>query len=57
VVPISAKCTAADATAADAPAVIKSVELVMPKPIPRAPSINCAIAPTIAKTIQVIELI
>ena len=57
VVPISAKCTAADATAAVAPTVTKSVELVSPKPIPSAPSINWAIDPTIAKTIQFIKLL
>lgn len=56
VVPISAKCTAADATAAVAPAVTKRVELVIPNPIPSAPSINCAIAPTTANTIQFTEL-
>jgi hypothetical protein len=40
VVPISAACTAADATAADAPSVSKSVELVNPKPIPSVPSMS-----------------
>lgn len=40
VVPISAACTAAEATAADAPKVNNKVELVKPKPIPSAPSIS-----------------
>jgi hypothetical protein len=40
VVPISAACTAADATAADAPKVTNKVELVTPKPMPSEPSIN-----------------
>lgn len=57
VVPISATCTAAEATAADAPMVTRRVELVNPKPMPSAPSISCAIEPTTAKTIQFIELI
>jgi hypothetical protein len=52
VVPISAKCTAADATAADAPKVTSRVELVRPKPMPSAPSMSWAILPTNAKTIQ-----
>ena len=52
VVPISAACTAADATAAPAPIVTKRVELVNPKPIPSDPSINWAKAPIKAKAIQ-----
>ena len=40
VVHISAACTAAEAKAALAPKVINNEELVSPKPIPRAPSIN-----------------
>ena len=54
VVPISAACTAAEATAAEAPRVSKSVELVNPKPIPSVPSISWAIEPAIAKKIQFI---
>ena len=38
VVPISAACTAAEATAADAPKLKRSVELVSPNPIPSEPS-------------------
>ncbi|CAB4591850.1 unannotated protein [freshwater metagenome] len=49
VVPISAACTAAEATAAEAPNVSNKVELVKPKPIPSAPSINWATDPAIAK--------
>jgi hypothetical protein len=49
VVPISATCTAAEATAAVAPVFIKSVELVNPNPMPSAPSINLATPPNIAK--------
>jgi hypothetical protein len=52
VVPISAACTAAEATAAEAPNVSNKVELINPKPIPREPSISCAIDPAIAKKIQ-----
>ena len=52
VVPISAACTAADATAADAPRVNSNVELVKPKPIPNAPSISCATDPAMANKIQ-----
>ena len=55
VVPISAKCTAADATAADAPSVTNKVELVSPKPMPSEPSMSCAIVPTKAKRIQFIR--
>ena len=54
VVPISAACTAAEATAADAPSVSRSVELVNPKPIPSVPSMSWAIEPAIAKKIQFI---
>jgi hypothetical protein len=57
VVPISAACTAADATAADAPKVKSRVELVKPNPIPRVPSISCAIDPARAKKIQFTELL
>ena len=46
--------TAAEATAADAPRVNRSVELVNPNPIPSEPSISWAIAPAIAKGSQVI---
>lgn len=49
VVPISAACTAAEATAAEAPKVNNKVELVRPKPIPSAPSINWATDPAMAK--------
>jgi hypothetical protein len=52
VVPISAACTAADATAAEAPRVKSNVELVNPNPIPKVPSMSCAREPASAKKIQ-----
>jgi len=57
VVPISAMCTATEATDAVAPRVSRSVELERPNPIPKEPSISCAIDPASANNIQFIGLI
>src|SRR5690606_36358950 len=50
VVPTSARCTLAEATAGEKPLVSRTVLVVTPKAMPRAPSTSCPNSPAKAKT-------
>src|ERR687893_720651 len=54
VVPTSDKCTAAEAAAGAIPTVNNNVVEVTPYAIPKDPSTNCAMSPTIPKTIKLL---
>jgi hypothetical protein len=54
VVPTSDKCTAAEAAAGAIPTVNNNVVDVTPYAIPKDPSTNCAMSPTIPRTIKLL---